>query len=106
MAFVSDQQNAGLRENAGSIGCDDRFSGNQDALCGTLCPSVPENIGGICGNGVTTKTNYLILGSTDYCASLRGAKSSKHKKAEQLIAAGQDLIILPENAFYDMILDY
>ena len=82
------------------------FTGALEKFTRKEAAQLVVNIGGICGNGVTTKTNFLILGSTDYCASLKGAKSSKHKKAEQLIAAGQDLIILPEDAFYNMILDY
>lgn len=82
------------------------FTGALEKFTRNEAAQLVVNIGGICGNSVTTKTNFLILGSTDYCASLKGAKSSKHKKAEQLIAAGQDLVILPEDAFYNMVLDY
>lgn len=82
------------------------FTGALEKFTRKEAAQLVVNIGGICGNGVTTKTNFLILGSTDYCNSLHGAKSNKQKKAEQLIAAGQDLIILPENDFYEMILNY
>jgi len=63
------------------------------------------NLGGICGDGVTSKTNYLILGNNDYCSSIKDGKSNKHKKAEELKIKGQDIDIIPENAFYDMISD-
>lgn len=63
------------------------------------------NLGGIVSNTVTSKTNYLILGNYDYCKSIKNGKSTKQKKAESLILKGQDLQILPESVFYDMILE-
>ena len=61
------------------------------------------NIGGICANNVTKKTNYLILGNNDYCAAIKDGKSSKQKKAEAYKLNGQDIEIIPESVFYDMI---
>ena len=61
------------------------------------------NVGGICDNGVTAKTNYLILGNNDYCSSIKDGKSNKQKKAEELILKGFDLQILDENTFYSLI---
>lgn len=61
------------------------------------------NIGGICGDSVTKKTNFLILGNNDYCVSIKDGKSSKQKKAEALILKGQDLMILSESVFFDYI---
>lgn len=63
------------------------------------------NIGGECGNNVTKKTNYLILGDFDYCSNIRGEKSSKLKKAEAMILAGQDLQIISEETFCTMLED-
>lgn len=63
------------------------------------------NIGGFCENNVTKKTNFLIVGDFDYSANIKDGKSSKLKKAEQLILAGQDLHIISENTFYDMLED-
>lgn len=59
--------------------------------------------GGLCGDGITKKTNFLILGNSEYCAVLRGAKSSKQKKAESMILAGYDIEIISEDVFYEMI---
>ena len=64
------------------------------------------DLGGIIENGVTKKTNYLILGNNDYCSSIKDGKSSKQKKAEACILKGQDLEIIPEAVFYDIIGDY
>ena len=42
------------------------------------------NHGGVNGDNVTKKTNYLVLGNNDYCTLIKDGKSNKHKKAEQL----------------------
>lgn len=61
------------------------------------------NIGGICADSVTKKTNFLILGNNDYCMSIKDGKSTKQKKAEALILKGHDLQILSESVFFDFI---
>lgn len=61
------------------------------------------DIGGICGDSITKKTNFLILGNNDYCTTIKDGKSAKQKKAESLILQGQDLEILSESVFYDLI---
>ena len=61
------------------------------------------NLGGILDNSVTKKTNYLILGDNDYNAILHGEKSSKHKKAEKLKLEGNDIEIIDELTFYDLL---
>lgn len=63
------------------------------------------NLGGLCENGVTKRTNFLIVGDFDYSSNIKDGKSSKLKRAEQLIAKGQDLQILSEQVFYDMLID-
>lgn len=61
------------------------------------------NVGGICDNGITKKTNFLILGNNDYCKAIKDGKSNKQKKAEEYILAGLDIHIIPENVFYEML---
>lgn len=61
------------------------------------------DLGGIPADNVTKKTNFLILGNNDYCPTIKDGKSSKHKKAEQLKADGQDIEILSEDVFADML---
>ena len=61
------------------------------------------NIGGFVDNSVTKRTNLLILGNNDYCSSIKGGKSSKQRKAEDYILRGQDLQIIPESLFYELI---
>lgn len=61
------------------------------------------NMGGLCGDSVNKKTNYLVLGNNDYCTTIKDGKSSKQKKAEKLQIEGQDIEIISENVFYDML---
>lgn len=42
------------------------------------------NLGGLVGDSVTNKTNYLILGNNDYCKSIKDGKSRKQKKLKNL----------------------
>lgn len=63
------------------------------------------NIGDFCDNNVTKKTNFLIIGGLDDSPVVKDGKSTKMKKAEKLILDGQDLKILSESTFYDLIED-
>lgn len=60
------------------------------------------NVGGLCDNGVTKDTNFLILGASDY-SKIKDGKSNKLKRAESLIAKGAGLQIISENVFYDLM---
>ncbi len=79
------------------------FTGKLEKMARTEAAQCVANIGGICQNGVTMATNFLILGNFDYSSNIKGNKSSKLKKAERYILAGQDLQILSEDVFYDLI---
>lgn len=61
------------------------------------------DLGGILDKSVNKNTNYLILGNNDYNAVLHGDKSNKHKKAEKLKMEGNDINIIDEFTFYDII---
>lgn len=79
------------------------FTGVLEKMSRRDAMQLVSNIGGLIGDSVTKKTNYLILGNNDYCKSIKDGKSNKQKKAEQLILSGQDLQILSEDAFYSML---
>lgn len=61
------------------------------------------DLGGIVGDGVTQKTNYLVLGEQDYKKVGESGKSSKQNKADKLRLGGQDIETISENVFFDMI---
>lgn len=79
------------------------FTGKLEKMVRQDAMQIVVNLGGILDNSVTKSTNYLILGNNDYNAILKGEKSSKHKKAEKLKLEGQDIDIIDEFTFYDLI---
>lgn len=78
------------------------FTGTLDLMERRKAMQLVVNAGGLCGDGVTANTNYLILGNLAYSANIKGEKSSKLIKAEKLIKKGQDLQIISEDVFYDI----
>ncbi len=79
------------------------FTGTLEKMQRKDAMQIVANLGGINGDSVTKKTNYLILGNNDYCKSIKDGKSNKQKKAEKLKLDGQDIEILPESVFYDLV---
>lgn len=79
------------------------FTGALEKMTRKEAMQLVADLGGINGDTVTKKTNFLVLGNNDYCTSIRDGKSTKQKKAEKYILAGADLQIVPETVFYDMI---
>lgn len=81
------------------------FTGTLERMQRKDAMQLVVNIGGLCGDGVTKDTNFLILGNNDYCKSIKDGKSNKQKKAEDLKRKGHDIEILTENVFYSMFED-
>lgn len=79
------------------------FTGKLEKIERKDAAQIVVNIGGHCLNSVTKQTNFLILGNLEYSSNVKGGKSNKLKKAEKLILEGQDLQILSENVFYELI---
>jgi DNA polymerase-3 subunit epsilon len=55
------------------------------------------------GTGVTKKTTILVVGDQDVTKLSGHEKSSKHRKAEQLISKGIPIRILRETDFKEMV---
>lgn len=81
------------------------FTGTLEKMVRREAMQLVANLGGINADGVTKKTNYLVLGNNDYCKSIKDGKSSKQKKAESLKLQGGDIEIIPESVFYEIISD-
>ena len=79
------------------------FSGKLEKMTRKEAMQIIVNLGGILDRSVKSTTNYLILGDTDYNGILNGEKSTKHKKFEELKLKGQDIEIIDECTFYDLI---
>lgn len=54
-----------------------------------------KNVGGLCGDSVTKKTNYLVTNSSDMTSKMRLALKYKEK--------GQDITIINEAQFYELL---
>jgi DNA polymerase III subunit epsilon len=80
------------------------FTGTLEKLLRKEAMQLVVDLGGECTDGVNKKTNYLVLGNQDY-SKIKEGKSSKHKKAEQLKLMGQDIDIISEDFFYEMLQD-
>ena len=79
------------------------FTGTLEKFPRKEALQIVTNLGGIPTDSVTRNTNILVLGNNDYCSSIKDGKSSKQKKAEELILKGHDIIIVSEKSFYDML---
>lgn len=79
------------------------FTGKLEKMLRKDAMQIVVNLGGVLDNSVNKQTNYLILGDNDYNAILKGEKSSKHKKAEKLKLECQDIEIIDERTFYDLL---
>lgn len=67
------------------------FTGLLEKMTRSEAAQIVVNLGGFCENGVTKKTNFLILGNNDYCKTIKDGKSSKQKKAEGCKLKGLDI---------------
>lgn len=79
------------------------FTGTLDTFTRQEAMQLVVDIGGICEDRVTKRTNFLILGNNDYCKTIKDGKSNKQKRAEELILQGADLQIIPESVFLDIL---
>lgn len=61
------------------------------------------DLGAKCGGSVTKSTHFLIIGDYDLRQFGDGFKSSKMKRAEQLLNEGQAIEIVGENEFLKML---
>lgn len=61
------------------------------------------SIGCTVASGVTKKTTLLVVGDQDVTKLAGKSKSSKHLKAEQLIAKGQGIRIIKESDFKELV---
>lgn len=64
---------------------------------------IVANLGGTPKDSITKKTNYLVIGNTDFVQSVKNGKTNKMKLAEDYQQKGCDILILSENAFFDLI---
>lgn len=74
-----------------------KFKRNEAIEISKIIGAIPEK------NNVTKSTNILVVGDIDYKYTKGNKETSKMKKAKMLIEQGQDLIIITESDFLDII---
>lgn len=82
------------------------FTGALSSMSRKEAFQVAANLGATPADSVTKKTNYLVIGNADFAKSVKEGKTTKMKKAESFIAKGEEIAIISENAFFEMILEY
>jgi len=86
-----------------------RLQGEVVVFTGTLtiprgvAEEMAQDAGCEVGSSVTTKTTLLIVGAQDMDRLGGYAKSSKHRKAEELIIKGQQIRIIHEDDFMALV---
>jgi len=81
------------------------FTGSLDSMLRRDAMQLVANTGGVPQNGVTKQTNYLVIGSTEYRKSIKQGRTNKMRKADAMKADGNDIEIISESVFLDMVED-
>lgn len=101
---------ANLEPTVDEIDEDNPFFGSNVCFTGALSSMTRKeawqhvvNLGAVPQKSVTKKTDYLVVGSFDFSANLKGDKSSKLEKAEALLAKNGAPEIVSEEFFTQFI---
>lgn len=86
-------------------GCTICFTGALSHMIRREAVQRAVNLGAIPEKGVTKKLDYLVVGSTEYCASLHGEPSGKQQKAEKYASQGLPIQVISESLFYEYAKD-
>jgi len=79
------------------------FTGAMTALLRKDAMQAVVDHGGACHDTVRQDTDYLVLGQSGYIGYSSGHKSSKMKKAEQMLAKGLPIEIMSEADFVSLL---
>lgn len=79
------------------------FTGTLQSMVRAAAMQAVVNAGGTCSVSLTKKAHYLVVGDQDFTKFRGGEKSAKMIKAEQLLAKGVDIEIVPESEFIRML---
>lgn len=79
------------------------FTGTLHAMGRAFAMQKVVNLGGFCPSTVTKKVDYLVVGVQDFRKFISGDKSSKMKKAEALAGKGNQIEIIDEGDFLELL---
>lgn len=99
-----------IETNCTTADCDNPFFWKNVVFTGELSKygrkeamQLVADLGGIIKSGVSGKTDYLIVGEQDETIVGDDGLSKKEEKAYELIENGQDITILNEDEFYELV---
>lgn len=79
------------------------FTGTMSSMTRHEATQLVADIGATVQSGVSSKTEYLVVGQQDYRRLGESGMSSKQTKAMKLVADGQQLEVLSEDAFLQLL---
>lgn len=82
------------------------FTGKISTMTRKEAFQIVANLGGIPQDTITKKTNFLVIGSEEFASSVKNGKTQKMQKAEEYMAKGQEIAVLSEAAFFDLVEDW
>lgn len=103
---IGDDSNGSIQREGNSEG---EFYGETLVFTGTLlipraeAAKLASSVGFAVGAGVTKKTTLIVVGDQDITKFAGKNKSLKHIKAEDLISKGQNIRILQESDFKELV---
>ena len=85
-------------------GCNVVFTGTLISMTRQMAAQKVVSNGGFISNNVNKSTNFLVMGVQDFARFVDNKRSSKTKRANELIDEGYKLEIIDENEFLRIIL--
>lgn len=79
------------------------FTGKLSCMTRKQAWQYAVNLGAVPQKSVTKKTDFLVVGSMDFSANIRGDKTSKLRRAEELFAANGSPEIVSEDFFLQFV---
>lgn len=79
------------------------FTGTLLSMTRREAAQLVVDAGGSCTNSVSGKTDYLVFGEQDFAKFTDGQKSSKTRRAEELLADGHHIEVISEHDFLAMV---
>lgn len=82
------------------------FTGAMSTMTRKEAFQLVADLGGIPHNSITKETNYLVIGNKEFASSVKDGKTNKMLKAESYLEKGQEIAIISESSFQDLLLDW
>lgn len=79
------------------------FTGTLEAMTRREAAQAVVNAGGRCTNSVSTQTHYLVFGDQDFSRFVDGQRSTKTRRAQELVSDGHTVEVISERDFLAML---